>query len=73
MYIALSTYKSNTYTYLDVKRSNTQTENICTRARTHIHTPIHSHTNTHLNTHRLLGAGGLKKRFSKRERFSRKI
>ena len=47
--IALSTYKSNTYIYLDVKSSNTQTANTCTRARTPTRTP-HPHAHTHIRT-----------------------
>ena len=57
--IVPSTYKSNTYTYLDVASSSTQTANTCMHTCTH--TITHSHTNTHLDTHRHLRAGGLKK------------
>ena len=71
MHISLSAYKSNTYISLDIKSSNTRIANTCTGARTH--TGTHPHTNTHLDTHRHLRAGGLKKKFSKRESFSRKI
>ena len=48
-----------------------QQTHACTLA--HTQTPTHMHTNTHLDTHRHLRAGGLKKKFSERERFSKKI
>ena len=70
-YIDLSAYKSNMYIYLDVKSSNTQTANTCTCTSTYA--PTQPHTNAHLDTHGHLRAGGLKKKFAKRERFSRNI
>ena len=57
--------KSNTCIYLDVKSSNTPTAN----TYSHSHTPPH----THHDTHKHLRAGGMKKKFLKGERFSRKI
>ena len=65
--IALSAYKSNRYVYLDIKSQHTQTVNTCTRARTHTHTHTHARARAHLDTHTHLRAGGLKKKFSKRE------
>ena len=79
--IALSAYNCNTCIDLDVKSPNTQTARSRTRTnthtnahtRTHTHTHTHTDTHTHTLTHRHLRAGGLKKKFSKRETFSRKI
>ena len=74
-YIALSTYTSNTYIDLDIKSSNMQTANRCmythVRKRTHTHTHTHTHPLTHTKRHPW--TVGLKKKFWKTERFSRKI
>ena len=42
-YITLSAYKSNTYMYLDVKSSNTQTADTCSLCM-HTPTPTHKYT-----------------------------
>ena len=81
-YIAISAYKP--YTYIWTSKVQIHKQQICARARAHpptqphTHTPTptpahtYTHTYTHLDTHGHLRAGGLKRKFSKRERLSRK-
>ena len=44
-----------------------------THTHTNLDTHTHTHTNTHLDTHKHLRAGGLKKKFSKREVFRKDL
>ena len=62
------------YRYLDIKSSNTQTANTCTRALTHTHrhTPSHPHirTQTHILIHTgISGRGHCGKGFQKEKGF----
>ena len=66
-YIALSAYKSNTYMYLDVKSSNTQTADTCALR---MHTPTPTHKYIHLDTLAPQGRGTEEKVCEKKQVFN---
>ena len=80
-YIAMSAYKL-THTYIFGRQKFKYINSKHAPVRVHTHPPTHTptptpahtctHTYTHLDTHGHLRAGGLKRKFSKRERLSRK-